>query len=407
MTDDDRSLERAARSWLEIGPVQAPPRAVETALLRIQTTTQERDLRILRRFTEMSMPLRLATAAVIGVLALGGAFFAFGRPQQNVGGPGPSPSASPTASPSASTSSKSAPAPDRTWGDWQAMSTAAVDGLYGAERIQLSIDWQDGLHTWIQTLDGRPVLRSATTEAPTDEIRLLPDTGADALGCAAGEVGRYRWERSVDGMFLTLTTIEDACPKRSEAMGRTWVHSLSAVNDGGLGVYPCCGWLQMTLPAMRWALSDTDLHTFDASDPAISFVAIEAPLGYDQPCGAGGRAPVPGTTGGGAAAVTAYADYLRNQPGFDASVTDAEVDGRQAVHVVLTPKASFECSSPNYALFHADTERDVVADRPHSVWVIDGGGSTYILWYEGEVVTPADEQAVISSMKFLDALPTP
>ena len=40
---DDRSLERAARSWLEVGPTQAPDRAVEAALLRIETTPQERD----------------------------------------------------------------------------------------------------------------------------------------------------------------------------------------------------------------------------------------------------------------------------------------------------------------------------------------------------------------------------
>ena len=38
---DDRSLERAARSWLEPGPTQAPDRAVEAALLQIQTTTQD------------------------------------------------------------------------------------------------------------------------------------------------------------------------------------------------------------------------------------------------------------------------------------------------------------------------------------------------------------------------------
>ena len=44
--NDDRSLERAARSWLEAGPTQAPDRAVEAALLQIETTSQERDLRI-------------------------------------------------------------------------------------------------------------------------------------------------------------------------------------------------------------------------------------------------------------------------------------------------------------------------------------------------------------------------
>ncbi len=66
---DDRSLERAARSWLETGPTQAPDRAVEAALLRIETTPQERDLRIPWRLPKMSTPARVAAAAVIGVLA--------------------------------------------------------------------------------------------------------------------------------------------------------------------------------------------------------------------------------------------------------------------------------------------------------------------------------------------------
>jgi hypothetical protein len=39
----------------------------------------------------MTTPARVATAAVIGVLAVGGAFFAFNRSQPAVGGPGPSP----------------------------------------------------------------------------------------------------------------------------------------------------------------------------------------------------------------------------------------------------------------------------------------------------------------------------
>src|SRR4051812_43004150 len=86
---DDRSLERAARSWIEIGPTQAPDRAVEAALLHIQTTPQERDLRIPWRLPRMITPARIATAAVIAVLAVGGAFF-YTRPQETVGGPTPS-----------------------------------------------------------------------------------------------------------------------------------------------------------------------------------------------------------------------------------------------------------------------------------------------------------------------------
>jgi hypothetical protein len=90
---DDRSLERAARSWLEAGPTEAPDRAVEAALLRIHTTPQERDLRIPWRLPKMTTPARVAAAAIIGVLAVGGSIVLF-RPGTPVGGTGPSPTAS-------------------------------------------------------------------------------------------------------------------------------------------------------------------------------------------------------------------------------------------------------------------------------------------------------------------------
>jgi hypothetical protein len=100
---DDRSLERAARSWLEAGPTEAPDRAVEAALHRIRTTPQERDLRIPWRLPKMTIPVRVAAAAVIGVVAVGGALFMLGTPgQSGVGGPGPT--SSPTASPTPTTS---------------------------------------------------------------------------------------------------------------------------------------------------------------------------------------------------------------------------------------------------------------------------------------------------------------
>ena len=103
---DDRSLERAARSWIEDGPTRAPDSAVERALLTIETTPQERDLRILRRFQTMPAPLRVAAAAGIGVLLIGGVLYALGGPSPNVGSlqPTPGPSSSPTQSPSPSVS---------------------------------------------------------------------------------------------------------------------------------------------------------------------------------------------------------------------------------------------------------------------------------------------------------------
>jgi hypothetical protein len=103
---DDRSIERAARSWLEVGPTQAPERAVQAALLQIDTTPQERDWHVPWRLPKMTTPARVAAAAVVGVLAIGGALFILRPGDSSVGGPGPmptptpTPAASPTPSPS-------------------------------------------------------------------------------------------------------------------------------------------------------------------------------------------------------------------------------------------------------------------------------------------------------------------
>lgn len=96
---DDRTLERAARSWLDEGPTRAPDRPVDEALTRIQTIGQERDLRIPWRTQPMMS--RLAVAAAIAVLVVGGAV-AFGPLLSNFGpGASPSPSPATTAAPSA------------------------------------------------------------------------------------------------------------------------------------------------------------------------------------------------------------------------------------------------------------------------------------------------------------------
>jgi hypothetical protein len=91
---DDRTLERAARSWLEEGPTRAPDRAVDAALSRIQTTRQERDLRIPWRLPTMNRYLLPIAAALIVAI---GAVYLITRPASNIGPPA---TATPTASPS-------------------------------------------------------------------------------------------------------------------------------------------------------------------------------------------------------------------------------------------------------------------------------------------------------------------
>jgi hypothetical protein len=65
---DDRSLDRAARRFIEVGSTVAPERAVEAALLQIETIPQERDLRIPWRTRPMLSRAAIAVAAVVAVL---------------------------------------------------------------------------------------------------------------------------------------------------------------------------------------------------------------------------------------------------------------------------------------------------------------------------------------------------
>jgi len=94
---DDRSLERAARSWLDEGPTRAPDRPVDAALRTIQSTSQERDLRIPWRFPRMTPFARSALIAAIGVIAVGTAIYVIQRPLGTGGPPASSPTASPLA----------------------------------------------------------------------------------------------------------------------------------------------------------------------------------------------------------------------------------------------------------------------------------------------------------------------
>lgn len=96
---DDRSLERAARSWLEIGPTTAPDHAVEAAILRIQTTSQEPDLRIRWRKPVMITPARLTAFVAVGALVIVGALAMSGLGGTARTNPTTAPTLAPTAAP--------------------------------------------------------------------------------------------------------------------------------------------------------------------------------------------------------------------------------------------------------------------------------------------------------------------
>jgi hypothetical protein len=146
---DDRSLERAARSWLEDGPTRAPDRPVEAALSRIKTTTQERDLWIPWRLPTMfTNRVTLTALAIVFVIAAGG--FALSRFGGAIGGPGGPSIPNPPESPSVTVAPTATPVPSPslpaiTSGDVGRTfpaGTYQVEGFAVAFTVQLPDGWE-------------------------------------------------------------------------------------------------------------------------------------------------------------------------------------------------------------------------------------------------------------------------
>jgi len=199
---DDRSLERAARSWLETGPTQAPDRVVEAALLQIGTTSQERDLRIPWRLPKMFTPARLVAAAVIGVLLVGGAFvYVGGRPPNNIPVTPPS---SPTASPSQARS----PVPSASPG----FDPTSLQGWIVFEHFGQAPDGSttkmdtDRRQIWLAHADGTG-LHELAPGVPTDG-KYAPDISPDGSKVAFsswwGTNKIQVWEVAIDGAVPKL-----------------------------------------------------------------------------------------------------------------------------------------------------------------------------------------------------------
>ena len=178
----------------------------------------------------MPMPARVAAAAVIGVLLVGGAVYMLspgGR--SGVGAPGPSPSAVVDARHHAIARGVArhrvrCRCRRRSGVTGSRRPIIPIAGLYGAnEDIRLTIDSNDGRHAWIETLHGGNGFRSAA-HVSAGVIKLVTPSPSEDQGvtasCTEGQVGHYRWSRAADGMSLTLTAIDDQCADRSMTLSR-------------------------------------------------------------------------------------------------------------------------------------------------------------------------------------------
>jgi hypothetical protein len=182
---DDRSLERAARLWLEIGPTQAPDRPIETALALIEHTPQERAWP--RPFDGERWRLGdrpVLAVAVLAVVLVGGV--AILRPDH---GPGPaiSPSPSPSQSPTTTLEPSGSPSPSVQEGGAAYLTSTFVSPLNGYSVIYpddwvvtpATDSWRAGVtNQWGSTaLDE---LRGSTARFVGASQRLAPGQTAEA-----------------------------------------------------------------------------------------------------------------------------------------------------------------------------------------------------------------------------------
>jgi hypothetical protein len=145
---DEQLFDTRIADWLEEDPTRAPDQALDVVLAAIPSIRQRRSWRALRRFSEMTTPLRFALSGAAVLILAVGAF--------NLLGPGKSPGAGSLSTPSPSVEP-----------------TAASPGLthYVSPRYGYAVDIPSAYQAIPATEDWRPNTAIGPEEAGTDRFR--------------------------------------------------------------------------------------------------------------------------------------------------------------------------------------------------------------------------------------------
>ncbi len=370
---NERDFDRIARAWLDLGPDEAPDRAVAAVLQAVETTPQVRRpwIRPSRRFPIMNCVATLAAIAAALVIAVGGGALLLGRPADdpNVGVPvSPSPSASPSGS----------------------IPTAFRHVWLGELRAVVGIDTDRSfLGFTADEVTYLDTLASVASMSAPDRLTLTLKVARN--GCEAGDVGTYTVALSPGGTKLNLAAIDEACSARRDAMAGDWLRSdcLDPENfclgELEAGEYPSFfftprlgpddpwapdwGALRYTVPdgwaatsdwPERYELEPADWYASNRGDVAreIRGIYVMSRMGafdHTPTCDAGalesvGRSP------------DALVAWLEDHPALvPATAQDITIDGRaaQMIDVSLVPGWTAGCPgdpTPRAILFGLDGE---------------------------------------------------
>ena len=252
--------------------------------------------------------------------------------------------------------------------------------------------------------------RSFGQEARADEVepgilRLVsrPSPG----GCQDRDVGRYRWSMPADDR-LVLELVSDQCAARSTITPGTWVRSGVGATDGGVGIAADFRpFFEFTLPAgtYRGRGNLHDAISIDGTDGS-TFKAWKDVDGFVDACDdSKGRLDLdPG--------IDPFLAHLASSRGLAVGgTTETTIDGHRAVKVDLTTKSGLDpagCFDGGVLQWvpHAwdAGEYHLGIGQRDTVLVTDVDGATIVFEIlDGSGAVP---QAVVDSIRFIDALPS-
>jgi hypothetical protein len=399
----NRNPDGRIRAWLDLMPDEAPDRAIANVLQAIESTPQVRRPLVpaMRRFPSMNrLPLAAAAAVTIVAVLAGAAIFS--RPSSTVGGP------SPSASPLPSVNVALAPVALRaTWlADAGPSASPGAAGSLLRLVINSAGDAVSILNGGSATFASRPVAGAF------DELAITAVASAD--GCQAGDLGRYRFAFGTDGAvpgsvgtLLSLTVVADGCATRMAMLNRTWVHAIDATSAGGRGMAAAfTPMFLITLPPASYVSAvGTDSLTLTSGTPDRTLIAVRNPLGWSDPCSdtGGARRPLAPT-------IAAFTAYMGTLPGFTVQSSGLQIDGHAAVRLIIPSVLTADCPT------HRVNEWTAGASVGPGGWLLNQGdtdvlylvevnGNLVLLQWLGTGVTSAEEQALLATVHFTEALP--
>ena len=366
---------------------------------------------------------RVRLVAVMAILAaLGaGAILLRGIRQDSVTASPAQTATTPPASPTGPV--PAVPAQLAVQGSWLADVPAVAAIGHQGGRMELAFEIDPSTFVGIKRSDSVFVVQSESLNAAPGEIRLR---ARGILGCDRGQEGRYGFARSSDGLFLTLTPIEDECDLRASILRRTWVRSHGAVSDGRRELLAAFSpAIVVDLPGGRWrtdqsvglaavgapSLASLGEAIATVEEGGVSLAIVKNPLGFADPCRPVDladpelqqvRRTIQPT-------ISAFAAYLATLPGFALASEDGVVGGYPARHISVATDPGVTCSGGTVAAFTSPGSKhvswSVISGDAASIWLVQVDSDLYLFYYRDAIA--GEEARLLSTIEFVTGLPTP